>query len=40
MEELRALSDRYKRIAGYSIADLANPAAGNRIVELGRPIEI
>jgi len=26
-EELRALSDRYKRIAGYSIEDLASPAA-------------
>jgi hypothetical protein len=25
-EELRALSDRYKRIAGYSIEDLAKPA--------------
>ena len=24
-EELRALSDRYKRIAGYSIEDLATP---------------
>jgi hypothetical protein len=24
--ELRALSDRYKRIAGYSIEDLAKPA--------------
>jgi len=26
-QELRALSDRYKRIAGYSIEDLATPAA-------------
>jgi len=26
-EELRALSDRYKRIAGYSIEDLATPSA-------------
>jgi hypothetical protein len=26
-EELRALPDRYKRIAGYSIEDLAAPAA-------------
>jgi hypothetical protein len=26
-EELRALSDRYKRIAGCSIEDLAAPAA-------------
>jgi len=25
-EELRPLSDRYKRIAGYSIEDLAKPA--------------
>ena len=39
MEELRALPDRYKGIAGYGIADLANPAAGNRIAELGGPIE-
>jgi hypothetical protein len=26
-EELRARLDRYKRIAGYSIEDLATPAA-------------
>lgn len=30
-EELRALSDQYKRIAGYSIEDLATSAARSPI---------